>query len=382
VNFDLDRIPTPCYVIDEAMFEKNLRLLDDVQDRSGCTILLALKAFSLFSFFSLARRYLGGTSASSLHEARLGREEFGGELHVCSPAYGEEEFAELLSIADCLVFNSLSQWTSFRPLVDVARRPVKCGIRINPEHSEVEVAAYDPCRRFSRLGVTAGELGQDAPEGITGLHFHSLCELGSDALERTLETVETGFGRILEQVEWLNLGGGQLITAEGYETDKLCELVKGLSARYGVRVYLEPGEAVALDAGVLVATVLDIMRNERDIAILDTSATAHMPDVLEMPYRPGIEGAGEPGEKAHSYVLGGVSCLAGDVIGEYSFDEPLEVGSRIVFRDMAHYTMVKNTTFNGIRLPSIASWNSATGDLRLVREFGYEDYRGRLGPAG
>ncbi|MBI5094244.1 MAG: carboxynorspermidine decarboxylase [Candidatus Hydrogenedentes bacterium] len=377
MSFDLNDVPTPCYVCDESLLEQNLRLLDSVQQRTGCKILLALKGFAMWATFPLVRKYLKGVAASSPHEAQLGAEEFGGEVHAYAPAYSDAELAEIIRYADHISFNSVSQWNRFKPVVAAQPKSIGCALRVNPEHSEVEVALYDPCAPGSRLGVTCDQLEGANLDGLTGLHFHTLCEKDSDALERTLPVVEAKFAAYLERVSWVNFGGGHHITRPGYDVDRLCRIIDGFRARHAVEVYLEPGEAIALNTGVLVASVLDIVHNRGDIAILDTSATAHMPDVLEMPYRPKIEGAGAPGEFAYTYRLGGLTCLAGDVIGEYSFSEPLRVGSKLVFGDMAHYTMVKNTTFNGVRLPSIATYHPGAG-LRVVREFGYEDYKSRL----
>lgn len=377
MHIDTTHIPTPCYVIDESALEENLKALDDVQRQTGCRIILALKAFSMFSLFPLVRQYLSGVSASSVDEARLGFETIGKEVHVCSPAYSSNEFEELLTYSDHIVFNSLSQWHRFKSLVSETGKPVQCGIRINPEHSEVHPPIYDPCGPFSRLGVTEKQLEGADLAGITGLHFHTLCERNADALERTLDVFESRFGELLNTMSWVNFGGGHHITRKDYDVTLLCNLITEFSDRYAVDVYLEPGEAVALDTGVLVSSVLDITHNEMDIAILDTSAAAHMPDVLEMPYRPEIVGAGHPGEHPFTYRLGGVTCLAGDIIGDYSFKEPLTIGSTLVFQDMAHYTMVKNNTFNGIRLPSIAIQNRE-GHVRIIKQFGYEDYRNRL----
>lgn len=377
MNTDLTHIPTPCYIIDESALEQNLNALDAVQRQTGCKVILALKAFAMFSLFPLIRKYLSGVSASSLDEARLGFEMFGKEVHACAPAYDPGEFEELLTYSDHIVFNSLSQWHRFRPLVSASDKPVQCAIRINPEHSEVDTPIYDPCAPFSRLGITGKELEGADLTGITGLHFHTLCEMNADALERTLDVFESTFGRILSTMTWVNFGGGHHITRKDYNVELLCSLITEFSRRYGVDVYLEPGEAVALNTGVLVSSVLDITHNKMDIAILDTSAAAHMPDVLEMPYRPEIIGAGCPGEQPFTYRLGGVTCLAGDIIGDYSFKEPLTIGSTVVFQDMAHYTMVKNNTFNGVRLPSIAIQNRE-GQVRVIKEFGYEDYRNRL----
>lgn len=372
-------IETPCYVVDEGKLEANLKRLDEVQSRTGCKILLALKGFAMFSTFPLIRRYLRGAAASSLCEARLAAEEFQREVHVYEPAYRADEFPELIGYAHHIVFNSFAQWRAFKPQVERSGKPVRCGIRINPQHSEVKVALYDPCAAGSRLGVTLDQFqGQDLT-GLSGLHFHTLCELNSDALERTLEAVEARFGGYLAAMQWVNFGGGHHITRADYDVDRLCRVIQGFRQRYPhLEVYLEPGEAIALNTGVLVASVLDIVHNAMDIAILDTSAAAHMPDVLEMPYRPNIVGAGQPGEFAHTYRLGGLTCLAGDVIGDYSFPAPLEPGRKLVFLDMAHYTMVKNNTFNGVGLPSIALYQPDTGKVRVVRKFGYEDYRNRL----
>ncbi len=374
---DLQKAETPCYVVDEELLEKNLRILDSVQVRPGCKILLALKAFAMFSLFPSIRRYLHGVAASSLHEARLGFEEFGREVHIFSPAYNEREFEQILSLADHIVFNSFSQWISLRAKIPAGARRKKFAIRVNPEHSEVRTTIYDPCAPFSRLGVTRANFQPEELDGISGLHFHTLCELNSDSLARTLTVFEEKFGEFLYRMEWLNFGGGHHITKPGYDLDVLCSLISRFSSKYGIQVYLEPGEAIALNAGFLVASVLDIIDNGIKIAILDTSAAAHMPDVLEMPYRPEVAGAGQPGAYPYTYRLGGLSCLAGDFTGDYSFPEPLEVGSKVIFLDMAHYTMVKNNTFNGVRLASIAI-RERGGGLRMVREFDYEEYRRRL----
>ncbi|MFH2069061.1 MAG: carboxynorspermidine decarboxylase [Candidatus Omnitrophota bacterium] len=378
MRIPLKKIPTPCYFVDEGLLEKNLKILKAVQDESGAKIILALKGFACWRTFPLIRKYLAGTAVSSLDEARLGAEEFGREVHLCGPAYREREFRELLFYCNHITFNSFSQWRKFWPLVKRYGKKVRCGIRVNPQHSEVKVPIYDPCGRYSRLGVTAKEFQPEKLVGISGLHFHTLCELNADALERTLAAVEVKFGKYLKGMEWVNFGGGHHITRPDYDVAKLCRLVKSFRKRYGCQVYLEPGEAIALNTGVLVAQVLDIVRNEMEIAVLDASAAAHMPDVLEMPYRPKIVNAGEPGEYPHTYRLTGPTCLAGDVIGDYSFRKPLKVGVKLVFLDMAHYTMVKNNTFNGVRLPSIACYRPKTRKVRVVRTFGYQDYRNRL----
>jgi carboxynorspermidine decarboxylase len=380
-KIDVSALETPAYVTDLGALEKNLALLGEVQRRAGCKVLLALKGFAQWSTFPLVRRYLAGATASSVHEARLAREELGGEVHAYAPAYTESEMREMVSLADHVVFNSPGQWHRLRPIVEEARRAgrhVEAGIRCNPEHREVEVELYDPAAPRSRLGTTRANLGPADVAGLDGLHFHTLCELGSDALERTLAAFEAKFGDLIPGRRWVNFGGGHHITRPDYDVDLLVRLVGDFRERWGVEVYLEPGEAVALGTGVLVASVVDVFENGIPIAILDTSATAHMPDVLEMPYRPVILGAGDPGARPHTYRLGGLTCLSGDVIGDYSFDRPLAVGDKLIFLDMAHYTMVKNTTFNGVRLPSIATHDPATGTITVVRRFGYRDYRDRL----
>ncbi len=375
---NLSRIETPCFVIDEAKVRGNLAILDRVRARTGCRILLALKAFGMFSLFPLIRRTLQGVCASSPHEARLGREEFGGEVHTFAAGYSEADVRELLNLTDHLIFNSFSLWKRFRPLVAQSGRNIRCGIRINPEYSEAPVVLYDPCAPLSRLGVRQEDFLMEDLEGITGLHLHTLCEQNADALARTLAVVETKFGKYLYDLDWLNLGGGHHITRPDYDLDLLCELIERFRKKYGVEIYLEPGEAVVLNAGILVASVLDIVHNEMDIAILDASATAHMPDVIEMPYRPEVAGAGRPGEFGHTYRLAGHSCLAGDVIGDYSFAAPLKVGDKVAFLDQAHYTMVKSTTFNGLRLPAIGLYREESDELQIVRSFGYEDFKSRL----
>ncbi|HPE61849.1 MAG TPA: carboxynorspermidine decarboxylase [Thiolinea sp.] len=381
-HFDARRAPSPCYVVDEVALEHNLRILNRVQQESGARILLALKAFSMFSLAPLISRYLSGTCASGLHEARLGAEEFGGELHAFSAAFSAPELEAILKLADHVVFNSFSQWQRFQPLIRAARTvhpQLSFGLRINPEHSEGAVPLYDPCAPGSRLGITRARFEGQSLEGISGLHFHTLCEQFYAPLARTLDAVEAAFADILPTLDWVNFGGGHHITHPDYELDALIARLQMFQERYGVQVYMEPGEAIAIRTGVLVCEVLDLTRNSGvDIAILDTSATCHMPDTLEMPYRAHVIGSGLPGEKAHTYRLGGQTCLSGDVMGDYSFDEPLQVGQRLLFDDMAHYTMVKTSTFNGINLPSLALWNSDTDHFRVVRQFGYEDFRGRL----
>tara|TARA_Y100001001_G_scaffold28473_2_gene23790 strand:- start:4076 stop:5251 length:1176 start_codon:yes stop_codon:yes gene_type:complete len=380
-RLDAEALPSPCYVVDEVAVERNLAILAEVAEASGAKVLSALKAFSMWHFAPMVSRYLSGTCASGLHEAQLGREHYGGEVHVFGAAYSDADLAEILKIADHVVFNSSAQWRRAQPLVReaLARRPgLRFGLRINPEHSEGDVPIYDPCAPGSRLGIPLSELDEQSLDGISGLHFHTLCEHDFPPLERTLAAVEERFGHLLGRMQWVNFGGGHHITRPDYQRDDLIRCVRDFAARHQVQVYLEPGEAVAIGSGVLVTTVLDTSFNALNQAILDTSATCHMPDVLEMPYRPGLLGAGEPGEYPHTYRLGGLTCLAGDVIGDYSFPEPLEIGQKLIFKDMSHYTMVKTTTFNGTRLPAIAVWNSETGELRVIREFGYQDFRERL----
>ena len=379
--FDPARVPTPCFVVDEVAIERNLRILQKIEQESGAKVLLALKAFSMFSFAPLIMRYLSGTSASGLLEARLGREEYGKEVHVYSAAYTPADRGEILNIADHVVFNTWSQWQRFLPLIQAAkvRRPLlDFGLRINPRHSEGAVGMYDPCAPGSRLGTPIAQLLDKDLTGISGLHFHTLCEQNFAPLARTLDAVEAQASGLLKQMKWINFGGGHHITHPSYDVDALIRRVRDFSAKYGVQVYLEPGEAVAIRSGVLVSEVLDIMQNDADIAILDTSATCHMPDTLEMPYRAHIFDSGAAGELPFTYRLGGLSCLAGDVMGDYSFGQALQTGQRLIFDDMAHYTMVKTTTFNGVRLPALAIWNSLTNNLRIVREFGYQDFRNRL----
>ena len=367
---------TPYFLVDEARLMHNLEILRDVQERAGCKILLAQKAFSMFSVYPLLRQYLAGSTASGLYEARLGHEEFGGETHVFSPAYREDEWDELLRYADDIVFNSPAQVRRFAPRARAAGK--SCGLRLNPECSTQEGhAIYDPCSPGSRLGTTLANFDASVLPLLDGLHFHTLCEQNADALEETVAAFEEKFGPYLSRMKWLNLGGGHHITREDYDVERLIRIVRRLRETYGVEVYLEPGEAVVLNAGFLVTSVLETLHNGVDIAILDASAACHMPDVIEMPYRPPLRGAGQPGERAHTFRLGGPTCLAGDVIGDYSFDAPLREGDRLVFEDMALYTMVKTNTFNGMPLPSIV-WRDKDGDLFLVRSFGYEDFKTRL----
>jgi carboxynorspermidine decarboxylase len=376
-SIDFSKIPSPCFLLDEARLKRNLELLEYVQKESGAKIILAFKGFSMWSTFDLVRQYLPGATASSLNEAKLARHEFRGEVHTYLPAYSDAEFSEVLELSDHLVFNSFSQWERFKSQVLESSRHVSCGIRINPEYAEVETDMYNPTMPFSRLGVTRKEFRADLMDGLEGLHFHSLCEKNSDTLEHTLEVIEKNFADALKQVKWVNFGGGHLMTRSDYDIPRLIKVIKAFRERWNVKVILEPGSAVAWQTGWLVSTVLDITHNEKDIALLDISASAHMPDTLEMPYRPNILHADYPDKKAHTYLLGGTTCLSGDVIGEYSFDKRLEVGSKVVFDDMIHYTMVKTTTFNGVKHPSIGILRES-GKFELVKEFSYEDFKSRL----
>ncbi len=378
-KFDPSQVSTPAFVVDLSLLKKNLELLNRVQQEAGCQVLLALKGFAMFSTFPLVRQYLSGCCASGLNEALLAHEEFGKQVHVYSPAFKDEEMRQIMPIADHVSFNSLRQWRKFRPVLQAAAKAPSPGLRVNPEVSTVEVALYDPCSPGCRLGVRASELEGADLSGLEGLHFHALCEQGADVLEKVLESVEKNFAPFLAQVKWVNMGGGHHITKPGYDMARLVRLVKNFRERHGVEVYLEPGEAIGLNTGYLVTSVLDMVGSQgAPTAILDISATCHMPDVLEMPYRPHIIGSGKPGEFAHTFKLGGTSCLAGDVIGEYSFPEPLEIGQKLVFTDMAHYTMVKTTTFNGVPHPDIVTYDPESAELRVVRRFGYADFRNKL----
>ena len=378
---DLTKVPSPCHVLHRGLLEQNLRILRTVMDRSGAKVLLALKGFAQFSEAKLISKYLAGTTASGIHEALLGREEFGGEVHAYSPAFKDEEFADLLRVADHVSFNSPAQWKRHKAAAQAAGRKLSFGLRVNPEHAEVDVELYNPCAAGSRLGTLRSEIKSAADlDGLDGLHFHTMCQQGSDVLERTVAAFEAKFGEFIPRMKWVNFGGGHHITREGYDLERLIRVITGFRQRWGqhIQVYLEPGEAIGIGTGVLVGTVLDIVHNGVDIAIIDVSATCHMPDTLEMPYRADIMDADLPGKLPHTYRLGSVTCLAGDVIGDYSFPTPLRIGQRLVFMDMSHYTFVKNTTFNGVPLPAIASFDPASGQTQVVRRFGYADYKNRL----
>lgn len=369
-------IDTPYFLVDEKRLVHNLEILKNVADRTGCKILLAQKAFSMYSVYPLIRKYLAGTTASGVYEARLGHEEFGGETHVFSPAYREEDMEELLQYADDFVFNSPGQVKRYAQRVIAAGK--SAGLRVNPEYSTQEGhAIYDPCAAGSRLGTIRSAFDETLLPFLSGLHFHTLCEQNSDALEATAQAFEEKFGKYLYGMKWVNFGGGHHITRKDYDIERLVKILNHFRQTYQVQVYLEPGEAVVLNAGYLVASVLDVVENGIKIAILDTSAACHMPDVLEMPYRPPLQNAGKAGEKPYTYRLAGATCLAGDVIGDYSFDEPLKEGSRLVFEDMALYTMVKTNTFNGMPLPSIA-YRDGDGRCRVIKNFSYEDFKSRV----
>jgi len=367
-------IQTPIYILEEKKLKENLELLDYIQKQSGAKILLALKGFAFQASFPMMRPYLHGCCASGLHEARLAHEEFQKEVHTYAPAFKEDEIEEIISISNHLVFNSFAQWKKYKAY---AYNKVSCGLRVNPEVSSAPTDLYNPCASYSRLGITQKEFREDLLEGIEGVHFHALCEQDAEALEVVLEAFEEKFGHLLSQMKWVNFGGGHHITRKDYDVEKLIMIIKQFKKRHQIEVYLEPGEAVGWETGILVSTVLDIVHNEIDIAILDTSAEAHMPDTLIMPYRAEVRGAGRAGEKAYSYRLAGNTCLAGDIMGDYSFDAPLEVGDKIIFEDQIHYTIVKNTTFNGIKLPDLAV-EKEDGTIEIVRKFGYETYKNRV----
>lgn len=370
----IEELKTPCYVIDEGRLEKNLRILSQVKENTGCRILLAQKAFSCFAEYPLIGKYLDGTTASGLYEARLGKEEMGLENHVFAPAYKEKDFKELVKICDHIVFNSFSQLEKYKDALE----GVSAGIRINPHCSTQEGhEIYDPCAPGSRLGVSIDNLKEEWLPWISGFHFHTLCEQNSDDLKKTLDAVEEKFGKYLSGLSWLNMGGGHHITREDYDIGLLEACIKRMQEKYGLQIYLEPGEAVALNAGYLVTEVMDVVENGIKTLILDASAACHMPDVLEMPYRPPLKDSGEPGEKAFTYRLSSCTCLAGDVIGDYSFDREIKPGDKLYFMDMAIYSMVKNNTFNGMPLPDIAIMDQE-GECRVIKRFGYEDFKNRL----
>lgn len=371
-----NNLRTPYFLIDENRLIKNLDILKKIQDDTGCKILLAQKAFSMYSAYPLISKYLCGTTASGVYEARLGCEEFGKETHVFSPAYREDEFEELLNYVNHMVFNSCRQVKKYAKMAK--EKGISVGLRVNPECSTQEGhAIYDPCASGSRLGCTLSQLDEEIITLLDGLHFHTLCEQNSDDLETTAKAFEEKFGKYLSAVKWVNFGGGHHITRDDYDIERLERVITHFREKYNVDVYLEPGEAVVLNAGFLKTSVLEVVENGMKIAILDTSAACHMPDVIEMPYRPPLQNSGEPNEKPYTYRLGGPTCLAGDIIGDYSFDEPLNEGDILTFEDMALYTMVKTNTFNGIKLPDIV-YRDAAGNMAVVKSFGYKDFKRRL----
>ena len=369
-------IPSPCFVCEEDKLRANLAIMQDVQKRADVDIILALKGFSMWSTFDIVREYLKGATASSVWEAKLAKYEMKKEVHAYSPAYKQADMDELITLCEHISFNSLTQWQQYKQ--QVLASGVSAGLRVNPQNQEADTPLYDPCAPGSRLGVLASQLEGADLSGIEGFHIHNLCECDSYAAMRTLHAIEEKFGAYLGQLKWLNLGGGHLMTGASYDIEHLIEVLSQFKGKYPhLRIILEPGSAVAWQAGPLVAEVVDIVENEQQIAILDISATGHMPDVLEMPYRPSVYGAGAENEKEYTYKLGGNSCLAGDVIDNYSFDKPLHVGDRLIFEDMLHYTMVKTTFFNGVEHPSIGILR-ANGEFDLVKSFTYEDFRNRL----
>lgn len=376
---DYNKIPSPCYVMEEELLRKNLSLIKSVQDRAGVEIILAFKAFAMWKSFPIFREYIGHSTSSSVYEARLALEEFGSKAHTYSPAYTEEDFPQIMACSSHITFNSFSQFNRFYPLVEAGGAGISCGLRINPEYSEVETELYNPCAPGTRFGITADLLPGILPAGVEGFHCHTHCESSSYDLEKTLVHIEEKFARWFPQLKWLNLGGGHLITRKDYDTDHLVNLLKGLKSRYPrLRIILEPGSAFTWQTGVLVSSVVDIVENRGiKTAILDVSFTCHMPDCLEMPYQPTLRGAVTGSQGAHVYRLGGNSCLSGDYMGNWSFPRPLQVGHRVVFEDMIHYTMVKTSMFNGIQHPSIALWKE-NGTLEVYKHFKYEDYRDRM----
>ncbi len=374
---NISSLPTPCYVIDEKALIGNLEKLRYVEQKTGCHVLLAQKAFSAYHVYPLISEYISGTTSSGIFEARLAHEEMGNkQIHVYAPAFKDDDMDELLKICGHIVFNSFSQWKHFRKKA-LAHKNVEFGLRVNPEYSEIETDIYNPCFTNSRLGITLENFEENELEGISGLNFHTMCEQNSDTLERTLKAVEEKFGKYLYNMKWLNFGGGHHITRPDYDIEKLISCINYMQEKYDLDIYIEPGEAVALNAGYLAASVLDIIKNNMNIAILDTSAACHMPDVLEMPYRPFIIGSDKPDILPYTYRLGAPTCLAGDIIGDYSFPAPLNIGDKLIFTDMAIYSMVKNNTFNGMPLPDIYLLKT-DGTTKLLKKFGYSDFKCRL----
>ncbi|MDQ7046024.1 MAG: carboxynorspermidine decarboxylase [Sulfurimonas sp.] len=372
-----NNLQTPYYICEEELLEKNLEILKYVQVQSGAKIILALKGFAMWSTFPLVSSYLQGCTASGLHEARLAREQFNKEVHTYSPAFKEDEIKEIASLSDHIVFNSINQLLRYKNIVKEVNPDIEISLRINPEVSSSPKDIYNPCGIYSRLGVTLKNFDTDILEHLDGLNFHALCEQNVDALEEVLLSFEKNFSLYFKNLKYINFGGGHHITKKDYDVEKLIRIIKAFKQKYNVEVYLEPGEAVGWETGYLVSSVLDVLENGMNIAILDTSAEAHMPDTLAMPYRADVRGSGLAGEKKYTYRLGGNTCLAGDIMGDYSFDMPLKLGDKIIFEDQIHYTFVKNTTFNGIKLPSLALLKKDS-TIQLIKEFGYKDYKNRL----
>jgi len=370
-------LPSPCWLLNEHKLLKNLKIIEYIKRQSGAKVLLALKGYALWKSFPLMQPYLEGCCASGLHEAKLAHENFGKEVHTYSPAFKQEELEEIAKISHHLVFNSPAQFKRFGSQAQNINPELSLGLRVNPEYSESPKEIYNPCGLYSRLGTTQDNFDESILRYCDGLHFHALCEQSADALENVLMHFEEKFSAYIPKMKWINFGGGHHITREGYDVEKLIKLIKNFKLKYDVEVYLEPGEAIGWETGTLISTVLDIVHNGIDIAILDTSAEAHMPDTIIMPYRADVQGAGAAGEKAYTYRLGGNTCLAGDIMGDYSFDVPLQIGDKIIFQDQMHYTMVKASTFNGVKLPSIAI-QKLDGRIEIVRTFGYEDFKGKL----
>ncbi len=374
----LNQLPSPCWLLEEEKLLSNVKVIEHIKKESGAKVLLALKGYALWKSFDLIRPYLNGCCASGLHEAKLAYEEFGKEVHTYSPAYKDEEINEIASISHHMVFNSPAQFKRFATKAKAVNPELSLGLRTNPQFSQAPKEIYNPCGLYSRLGTTLENFDESILDDLDGLHFHALCEEDSEALEGVLAAFEEKFGTYIPKMKWINFGGGHHITRKGYDVEKLIKLIKDFKSRYNnIEVYLEPGEAIGWQTGPLVATVLDIVHNGIDIAILDTSAEAHMPDTIIMPYRADVRGSGEAGEKAYTYRLGGNTCLAGDIMGDYSFEAPLQIGDKIIFEDQMHYTMVKATTFNGIKLPSIAI-KRLDGTVDVIRDFGYEEFKRRL----
>jgi carboxynorspermidine decarboxylase len=378
MSVDYNQVPSPCYLLEEKLLRRNLELIKSVKDQAGIEIILAFKGFAMWSTFPIIREYITSATASSASEARLAFEEMKCLAHTYSPAYTESDFDEIINYSSHITFNSLNQYNRFLPKIKASGKNISIGLRVNPEYSEVETDLYNPCAPGSRLGISVEHLGESLPEGVEGLHFHALCESNSYDLEKTLHSFETRFANYLPHIKWVNMGGGHLMTKQGYDTKHLIKLLSAFKKKYNVDVILEPGSAFAWQTGTLLSSVVDIVESKGiKTAILDVSFTAHMPDCLEMPYKPKITGATDEIEGKPTYRLGGNSCLAGDFMGNWSFDKELQIGDKIIFEDMIHYTMVKTTTFNGVTHPSIAIWNK-NDQLNVVKTFGYEDYKNRL----